>query len=77
MQDDELKQEFTPDEICKACGFKDKTFYKYKKVGKIPEPDDTDRKPFTWHRRTILPFIEWYLELKAAREAKKSQPPQP
>lgn len=58
MQKDELKQEFTPAEICEACGFGDKTFYRYKKAGKIPEPDDTDRKPFIWYRYKILPFIE-------------------
>ncbi len=77
MQDDELKQEFTVSDICAACGCSNKTFYEYKNNGRIPPPDDTKRKPFTWQRRTILPFIEWYLELKAAREGTKHQPPQP
>lgn len=77
MQDDELKQEFTVSDICEACGFSEKTFYEYKESGKIPPPDDAVRRPYTWYRRTILPFIEWYTELKAARLAAKSQPPQP
>ncbi len=70
MQDDELKQEFTVSDICEACDFSEKTFYEYKKSGEIPLPDDK-RKPYIWYRRTILPFIEKWLESKA------SQPPQP
>ena len=77
MQEDELKQEFTVSDICAACGFSKKTFYEYKTAGEIQPPDETDRKPYIWYRRTILPFIEEYAKIKAARQAAKSQPPQP
>lgn len=73
MRDYELKQEFTINDICAICEFNPKTFYAYKKLGKIPPADDTERQPHVWYRSTILPSIEWYLELRAARIAKRSK----
>ena len=58
----ELKQEWTKIEICAACGFTVEWFRQLRNAGKIPPPDDTSRKPFIWYHRTILDFIEEWLE---------------
>ncbi len=71
LLENELKQDWTREEICAACGFTVEWFRQLKNAGKIPPPDDTNRKPYIWYRRTILPFIEKWLE------SKTSQPPQP
>ena len=71
LLENELKQDWTREEICAACGFTVEWFRQLKNAGKIPPADDTSRRPFIWYRRTILPFIEEWREVKAS---KASQP---
>lgn len=62
MLENELKQEWTIDNICKACNYSRTTYNNEKKAGRTPKADRKLHGGYIWYRRTILPYIEKWLE---------------
>lgn len=77
MPDDELKQEWTINDICEACNYTRTTYDNQRKAGKVPSPDRKLHGGYIWYRRTILPYIEKWLETHPLSTEPENQPNQP
>lgn len=77
MPDDELKQEWTINDICKACNYSRTTYNNEKNAGRTPKPDRELHGGYIWYRRTILPYIEKWIETHQRPINLEDQPSKP
>ena len=66
LLENELKQDWTREEICAACGFTVEWFHNLKMLAKFHQQTILVVALYL-HRRTILPFIEEWREVKASK----------
>lgn len=64
-----MKKELTANEIMELVGISNPMFYRLKKTGVIPPPDNTDRKPHVWYSSNKI--LRKFINNRSKRKAVK------